>query len=112
MNIDPLKSESSSNSVSNVGKRTSRIATSTDFNAGTMDDSEMDNITQQHLLDQVKELPEVRSDVATMGVTLANDPNYPSDEAIDKIATLMSGLEPGWMDSIDAETEGTDEAKS
>jgi hypothetical protein len=108
VNIDPLKSESPSSGVGNVGKRSTRISTSTDLNAGTTDDSELDNITQQNLLDQIKELPEVRSDVATMGVTLANDPNYPSDEAIDKIATLMAGLEPGWMDAIDAEPDSTD----
>lgn len=107
MNIDPLKSESSSGSVGNVGKRSARVATSTDLNAGTTDDSELDNITQQHLLDEVKDLPEVRSDVATMGVTLANDPNYPSDEAIEKIATLMADLEPGWMDAIDAEEDSS-----
>jgi hypothetical protein len=103
VNIDPLKSESPSGGVGNVGKRSTRITTSTDTNAGTTDDAEMDNITQQNLLDMVKELPEVRGEVTTMGVTLANDPNYPSDEAIEKIATLMAGLEPGWMDAIEAE---------
>jgi len=107
VNIDPLKSESSSGGVGNVGKRSAKVATSTDFSAGTTDDAEMDNITQQNFLDQIKELPEVRSEVATMGVTLANDPNYPSDEAIEKIATLMADLEPGWMDAIDAEDDST-----
>ena len=102
MNIDPLKRESPSGSVGNVGKRSTRISTSTEFSAGTTDDAEMDNITQQNLLGKVKDLPEVRGEVTTMGVTLANDPNYPSDEAVEKLATLMADLEPGWMDAIEA----------
>ena len=69
----------------------------------------MDYLTQQNLLDKVKDLPEVRTEmVSDIGSQLASDPSYPSDAAVQKLATMMSKLEPGWMDSIDAEPDSTD----
>jgi hypothetical protein len=76
------------------------------MSTGTTDDSELDNITQQHLLDQVKDLPDIRTEtVAGIGRKLADDPSYPSDEMIGKFASLLVSQEPGWMDAINAEEE-------
>jgi hypothetical protein len=103
VNIDPLK-RTTSEGVNTVVRHTD-LSAAAQTSAGTTDDSELDNITQQNLLDQVRDMPEVRTEVSDIGRKLAEDPNYPSDEAIDKIATLMADLEPGWMDSIDAEED-------
>ena len=110
MNIDPLKGQSSEG-VKNVSRH-STLTTAAQMNTGSADDSELDLITQQNLLDQVKELPEVRTEVADIGRKLAEDPDYPTDEAIDKIASLLADLEPGWMDSIDAEVDDAPDANA
>jgi hypothetical protein len=79
--------------------------------AASTGDAVLDNITRQNLLDQIREMPEVRTEVVSLGRQLANDPGYPSDEAIDKIANMMADLEPGWMDALDAgEAEGNETA--
>jgi hypothetical protein len=109
VNIDPLKRQSSESVGTSSVSRRSSLSTAAQTSSGTTDDAELDNITQQNLLDLVKDMPEVRTEVTDIGMTLANDPNYPSEEAVDKLATLMMDMEPGWMDSIDAEEETTDE---
>ncbi|HNX04967.1 MAG TPA: hypothetical protein PKI32_05670 [Opitutales bacterium] len=107
MNIDPLKGQSSG-SIGNVTRRSGNLSTSGRLDTSSSDDSELDLITQQNLLDQVRDMPEVRSEVSAMGRRLAEDPNYPSDEAVEKIATLMADLDPNWMDALDAEEEPSD----
>jgi hypothetical protein len=104
VNIDPLKS-SSTESLSNVGRK-GRVNASSTMNAGTTDDSELDNITQQNLLDLVKDMPEVRPEVvSSIGRKMADDPSYPTDEMIQKFATLMVDQDPSWMDAINSEPE-------
>jgi hypothetical protein len=108
VNIDPLKS-SLTESAGNVGKR-SRIGETTVSSSGASDDSELDTISQQGLLDLVKTMPDVRPEVVEkVGERLAEDPSYPTDEMVDKFAKMLAGADTGIMDSIEAETEGGDE---
>jgi hypothetical protein len=99
VNIDPLSGQSSEG-IGKITRRFGKPSTSGGAGAGAHDDSELDLITRQNLLDQVRDLPEVRADVAQMGRTLANDPNYPSDEAVEKLATLMAGMDTDWTAAL------------
>lgn len=65
----------------------------------------MDNITKQNLLEHIRDLPEVRDEVTQIGRRLAEDPGYPPDELVDKLASAMADLEPGWLDALGEEGE-------
>jgi len=104
VNIDPLSGQSSEG-IGKITRRFGKPSTSDKAGAGVHDDSELDLISRQNLLDQVRDMPEVRSDVVQMGRNLASDPNYPSDEAVEKLATLLSGMEADWAAAL-----GDDEA--
>jgi hypothetical protein len=108
VNIDPLKS-SPSETTGNVSKR-GRITNSQTMSTGTSTDSELDNISQEGLLDLVKDMPDVRSEVVSeVGQKLANDPSYPTDEMVEKFASLLADADTSIMDSIDAETDDGNE---
>ena len=106
VNIDPLKGQSSGN-IGRLSRRSGNQSLSARLDLSSADDSELDLITQQNLLDQVRDMPEVRSEVSEMGRKLAEDPSYPSDEAVEKIATLLADVDPGWMDAINSEGDAS-----
>ena len=108
MNIDPLSGQSSEG-IGKITRRYGKPSTSDKAGAGSPDDSELDLISRQNLLDQVRDLPEVRSDVVQMGRNLASDPNYPSDEAVEKLATLMAGMDTDWTAALGDEEPSTEE---
>jgi hypothetical protein len=111
VNVDPLKRQSSESVSSGSVSKRDKISLSiqSTLNSGVSDDAELDNITQQNLLDMVKDMPETRSDVTAIGQKLADDPNYPSEEALDKIANLMVDQSADWMNGIDAEEDTSSE---
>ena len=78
--------------------------------AGSTDDSELDNISQEGLLDLVKDMPDVREDVVSeIGQKLADDPSYPTDEMIDQFSSMLVNTDTSWMDAVDSEAETGDE---
>ena len=80
------------------------------MSSGTTDDSELDLISQEGLLDLVKDMPDVRTEVVEgIGQKLAGDSSYPTDEMVEKFADMLAGADTSVMDSIDAETESDDE---
>jgi len=102
VNIDPIKSHQPTG-VESVSRR--GVSTGGNKNAPSTGDAVLDNISQQNLVDQVRDMPEIRTDVTSIGRKLAEDPNYPPDEVIDKLANLLADLGPGWMDDLDTEEE-------
>ena len=102
MNIDPIKRQPPT-SIEGVTRR--GVSTQGKQGALSGDAAVLDNITQQKLLDQVRDLPEVRSDIVEIGRRLAQDPNYPPDEIIDKIANLLADVGPDWLDGMDVDVD-------
>lgn len=49
----------------------------------------LETASLDHLRAGVAALPAVRADVVELGRSLANDPGYPSDEIVEKLAALL-----------------------
>ena len=105
MNIDPIKRQPPSG-IEGVSRR--GVPTQSKQDALSSGDAVLDNISQQKLLDQVRDMPEVRSDIVEIGRKLAQDPNYPPDEIIDKIANLLADAGAGWTDDLEVNEEQPD----
>jgi len=46
----------------------------------------------EHLMTELKNMPDVRPDVVELGKKLASDPGYPSEEVLDKLAEILVDL--------------------
>ncbi len=96
MNIDPLKRQQPI-ALRGVTRRTRPDESEQRQTSG---DAVLDNITRQNLVLQLKDLPEVRADVVELGRKLANDPGYPPDEVIDKLAQVIADMPVDWLDEV------------
>ncbi len=106
VNIDPVKRQPTAG-IESISRR--QQAAGQKQSAPSGQDAVMDNITRQNLLDQIRDIPDVRSDVTEIGRRLADDPDYPPAELVDKLANALADLEPGWLDSLGDVEEGEDE---
>jgi hypothetical protein len=108
VNIDPLKS-STTETAGNVGRR-GHISDTTVSTTANADDSELDMISQEGLLDLVKNMPDVRAEVVEkIGQKIADDSSYPSDEMVEKFAGMLADADTSITDSIDAEADDGNE---
>ncbi len=102
VNIDPLKRQLPTG-LEGVTRRHTSAGEKQSTSAGQ--DAVLDNINRQNLLERIREIPEARSEVVEIGRRLAEDPNYPSDELVDKLANALADLEPGWLDALGTEED-------
>ena len=96
VNIDPLKRQQPI-ALQGVTRRAQPDGSQQRNASG---EAVLDNITRQNVLQQLKDLPEVRSNVMELGRRLAEDPSYPPDDVIDKLAQIIADLPADWMDDF------------
>lgn len=106
MNIDPLKRQPQI-PLQGVTRRVQ--PDSSRQRRETSGDAVLDNINRQGLVQQLKDMPEVRSEVVDLGRKLADDPAYPPDEVIDQLAQVIADMPMDWFDDLIGDFDATSE---
>lgn len=52
----------------------------------------IDGILRNDLVDKLRAMPDVRPEVVELGRRLANSPDYPPDELVEKLAQVITSL--------------------
>ena len=88
MNIDPL---SNSNYIQQA-RVNGRSKPQNDVVTQDQDGDSVSTETSENVRSTLASMPEVRPDVVARGRQLAADPNYPSQDVVNKIAKLITPL--------------------
>ena len=95
MNIDPLKRQTQVSSLQQV------VSKREDQNpSGDEEGMRLDVKTHENLMGQLNEMPESRPDVVALGRKLAEDPNYPSDDVLEKLSEVLIDVGDGSFTSM------------
>ena len=93
MTIDPLHSAGPLNPAQNATQASKKQAANASSKSVSGDSLSLDN---SKMVEQaLKSTPEIRPEVVARGKQLAADPNYPSQDVINKVAQLITPLNQG-----------------
>lgn len=92
MNIDPLRRPPPV-TLKNVTRR----APSEEREPASLGGAVKDEISQQDLVDRLMKMDELRPDVVALGRKLAEDPSYPPDNVIERLAEVLAEMPINWF---------------
>ncbi len=60
----------------------------------------IDDINRSDLVEKLRAMPDVRPEVVELGRRLANSPDYPPDELVEKLAEVITSMPDDFEDEV------------
>lgn len=104
VNIDPLRRP-----LPVTLKSVTRRSASEEREPPSLGGAVKDEISQQDLVNRLKKMEDVRPDVVELGRRLAQDPSYPPDNVVERLAEVLAEMPIDWLTESDSdESSGAD----